>query len=69
LNLSPDAVLWSDVYKRNYFATPETKLRLFPIKLNLRAIVTNIALHGFGIKSTDKCTFCNFERETFVNLF
>jgi len=57
LNLSPDTVSWSDVHKCNYFATPERKLRFFYIKLNLRAIDTNIVLFGIEIKTTDKCTF------------
>jgi len=69
LILSADTVSWSDVYKYNYFVIPETKLKSFQIKLNLRAIVTNIALYGFEIKSTNKYTFCDLERETFVHFF
>ena len=49
--------------------TPETKLRLFQIKLNLRAVVTNIVLHGLEITTTDKCTFCDAEKETLLHLF
>ena len=40
---------------------------MFQIKLNLRAVVTNIALHGFEI--TGKCTFCDAEKETLLHLF
>ena len=42
-SISPDN--WSTIYKCNYDVTPETKLRSFQIKLNLRALVTNIVLH------------------------
>ena len=69
LNLSFDSVNWLDVYKSNYSATPETKLRSFQVKLNLRAIVANIALHCFDIADSDKCSFCKTERETFLHLF
>ena len=55
LNLPSDSVNWLDVYKSNYSATTETKLRSFQVKLNLRAIVTNIALHCFDIADSDKC--------------
>ena len=41
----------------------------FQIKLNLKVIVTNTTLFGFGLVDTDKCTFCNLQRETLVNLF
>ena len=47
----------------------ETKLRSFQIKLNLRAVVTNIVLHGLEITTTDKCTFCDAEKETLLHLF
>ena len=35
----------------------------------MRAIVTNIALHGFDLKETAKCTFCNNDPETLIHLF
>ena len=61
--------LWLDVYKSNHSATPDTKLRSFQVKFYQRAIVTNIALHCFGIADSDKCSFCNTERETLLHLF
>ena len=69
LNLPSDSVNWLDAYKSNYSATPETKLRSFQVKLNLRAIVTYIALHCFDIADSDKCSFCMTERETLLHLF
>ena len=69
LNLLSNSVNWLDVYKSNYSATPETKLKSFYVKLNLRAIVTNIALHCFDIADSDKCSFCKTERETLLHLF
>ena len=69
LNSSISTDDWSTIYKCNYDVTPETKLRSFQIKLNLRAVVTNIVLHGFEITTTDKCTFCNDEKEALLHLF
>ena len=39
------------------------------MKLNLRAIVTNITLHCFDIADFDKCSICEVERETLLHLF
>ena len=69
LNLSVGIDDWSTVYKCNYDVTPETKLRSFQIKVNLRAVVTNIVLNGLEITTTDKCTFCDAEKETLLHLF
>ena len=69
LNLSISTDDWSTIYKCNYDVTPETKLRSFQIKLNLRPVVTNIVLHGLEITTTNKCTFCDAEKETFLHLF
>ena len=49
--------------------TPETKSRSFQVKFNFRAVVTNIVLHGLKITATDKCTFCDAEKETLLHLF
>ena len=69
LNLSIGADNWSTICKRNYKITPEIKLRSFQFQLNLRAVVTNIALHGLEITANDKCTFCDAEKETLLHLF
>ena len=70
LNLSISTDNWSTIYKCNYDVTPETKLRSFQIKLNLRAVVvTNIVLRGLEITTIDKCTFCDAEKETLLHLF
>ena len=45
---------WNFVYRSVNNSTIETKLRSFQIKLNLRAILTNVALHGFCISDTNK---------------
>jgi len=31
--------------------------------------VTNIALHGFELIDTNKCTFCHRDPETLIHLF
>ena len=48
---------WDQVYKTNYLCTIETKLRSFQIKLNLRVIVTNIQLFGFGLIESQIVSF------------
>jgi len=45
------------------------KLRSFQIKLNFRAIVTNIALHSFGLKDSENCSFCKANPETLMHVF
>ena len=69
LSLTESAISWKKRYTSCYYATNETKLRSFQVKLNMRAIVTNIVLHGFGIKDTEQCTFCNVHREILFHLF
>ena len=58
----------SKVYNNNYFATRETKLRSFQIRLNLKSIVTNVQLHGLEIVDSN-CVFCLEEPETIMHLF
>ena len=69
LQLPSDAIDWSTLFKNNYYATNETKLRSFQIRLNLRSIVTNIQLHVLDIASDNLCTFCREEPETLIHLF
>ena len=35
----------------------------------MRAVVTNIVLHVLEITTTDKCIFCDAEKETLLRLF
>ena len=49
--------------------TIETKSRPFQIKLNLRVVVTNIQLFGFGLIESKNCKFCNKAPETLLHLF
>ena len=64
LLLDFDSINWPIIYKNNYYCTVETKLRSFQIKLNLRAIVCNSQLFGFGMIENDLCTFCKKVSET-----
>ena len=57
------------MYENNYFATNETKLRSFQIRLSLRSIVTKVQLAGFGIVDSADCVFCSEKPETIVHLF
>ena len=69
LLLDFDSINWPIIYKNNYYCTLETKLRSFQIKLNLRAIVCNSQLFGFGMIENDLCTFCKKDSETVLHLF
>ena len=60
---------WDEIYKTNYLCIIETKLRSFQIKLNLRVIVTNIQLFGFGLIESQNCKFCNKTPESLLHLF
>ena len=60
---------WNKTYENIYFATNETKLLPFQIKLNLRSIVTNVQLAGFGIDASDHCVFCSKKPEAIISLF
>ena len=61
LQLPSDAIDWSTIRENNCYATNETKLRLFQIRLNLRSIVTNVQLYVLDIASNNLCTFCREE--------
>ena len=69
LQLPSDAIDWSTIYKNNYYATNQIKLRSFQIRLNLRSIVTNVQLYVLDIASDNLCTFCREEPETLIHLF
>ena len=69
LLLDFDSINWPIIYKNNYYCTLETKLQSFQIKLNLRAIVCNSQLSGFGMIENDLCTFCKKGSETVLHLF
>ena len=58
LQILSNDIEWSKVYKNNYFATNETKLRSFQIRLNMRSIVTNVQFNGFGIVDSIIIVFC-----------
>ena len=45
------------------------KYRSFQYRLLHRAIITNVHLFHWGIKSSAECTFCDLKRETTVHLF
>ena len=68
-NYCEDSINWNQILKLNYFASNEVKLQSFQIKLNLRAIVTKIALHGMELAQNPNCSFCNNEAETLLHLF
>ena len=69
LTIDSRAINRRAIYCNNYFCTTETKSRSSQIKLNLRAIVTNVQLHGFGIVDSLFCSFCAQSIETILHLF
>ena len=69
LNTTNSTIDWKLVYRNNYYCTFEVKLRYFQLKLNNRALVTNLQLHGFGVIDSNKCTFCDSFPESVLHLF
>jgi len=69
LQLDSSAVNWSKINENNYFATLETKLRSFQIRLNIRSIVTNIQLHGLEIIKSNLYLLCSKSPENLLHLF
>ena len=69
LQISPESIDWKKVYENNYFSTIETKLRSFQIRLNLRSLVMNVQLAGFGIIDSELCSFCLQQPETLMHFF
>ena len=71
LQIPPDSINWKKVYENNeiYFSTIETKLRSFQIRLNLRSLVMNVQLAGFGIIDSELCSFCLEQHETLMHFF
>ena len=69
LQISPESIDWKKVYKNNYYSTIETKLRSFQIRLNLRSLVINVQLAGFGIIDSELCSFCLQQPEILMHFF
>jgi len=69
LHINNTSVNWRVVYDNNFHCTLESKLKSFQIKLNHRAVVINVQLHGFGLVDSNLCIFCNLHPETLVHLF
>ena len=58
LQIPPESIDRKKVYEKKYFSTIETKLRFFQIRLNLRSLVMNVQLAGFGIIDSELSSFC-----------
>ena len=69
LQISPEFFDWKKVYENNYFSTIEKKLRSFQIRLNLRSLVMNVQLAGFGIIDSELCSFRLEQPETLMHFF
>ena len=69
LQITADSLNWQNIYENNYYATNETKLRSFQIRLNLKSIVTQLQLHGFELIDDNLCKFCGKDPETSMYLF
>ena len=69
LQITADSLNWQNICENKYYATNETKLRSFQIRLNLRSIVTQLQLHGFELVDDNLCKFCRKEPETLMHLF
>ena len=63
------AIDWNLVYRLPFNCTKITKLTIFQFKLLRRRLATNDFLKKIGIKSNDRCTFCEVELENLTHLF
>ena len=55
---------WKEVYQTAFQCTKSTKLITFNFKFLHRRISTNNFLKKIGLVDSEKCTFCEKERET-----
>ena len=69
LQIPSDFIDWKKIYENNYFSTVETKLRSFQIRLNLRSLVMNVQLAGFGSIDSELCSFCLEKPQTIMHFF
>ena len=69
LQILSESIDWKKVYENNYFSTIEAKLTFFQIRLNLRSLVMNVQLAGFGIIDSELCSFCLQQPETLIHFF
>ena len=60
---------WNRYHELNKNTIPDTRTRSFQYKIYHHILPTNTMLYKFGIKDSDKCTFCNNEKETLEHVF
>ena len=60
---------WLEQFRRLYRITNIPKLQSFHFRSLHLALVTNMHLFRWGIKSSNRCTFCDLEKETLSHLF
>ena len=69
LSLEPEYDDYIQAFKNIYVASNIPKYRSFQYRLLHRAVVTNVQLCRWKIKSTNMCTFCAEDQETLLHLF
>ena len=69
LKISSNFIIWRTNYVNNHYLNKKTKLKSFQIRLNLRSIIANAQLVGFGIFSSELCTFRSKHPETLYHLY
>ena len=55
--------------RKIYMMSNFPKLRSFQYRVLTKTVYTNVTLMKWGIKKTDKCSFCDGEQETLKHLF
>ena len=65
---SQGLIEFKEHHQRIYKTTNITKYRSFQYRLLQRGIITNIQLSKWNIKPSDKCYYCNEEKETLIHL-
>ena len=69
LNCNIEYDLFMTAFRKIYTITNIPKYRSFQYRLLHRAILTNKNLYKWNVVSSELCTFCNLEAESYIHLF
>ena len=64
-----DTTTMINCFNRIYMTTNVAKYRSFQYQLLHRALITNVHMEKWGLISSNLCTFCEAEKESYTHLF
>ncbi len=59
---------WRFFHTLPFMTTKETKLQTFQFNISHNSLITNSKLKYFGIRTDNRCTFCNLYKENILHL-